>query len=297
MSNNKAPGKDNINIELIKYAPEEVHQEISEILNGILETNNEEVKLGTGVLLSLPKPKKTQGPVENLQPRTLFETIRNIISKIFMNRTEDKINRCVAQSQSRYRKSRSTADIIWAHKWIIVETQIQEITIYVTGIDMSSAFDTIQRDQLIDIVKEILNEDEIRILRVLLVETTLKVKVENAQTTKFESNIGSLQGDNISGRLFKIYFNHALQQLREEIRKESIDVRDIDSQWTERVKNNLPDEIMYAYDCYFITELEQKKERIYQKAKTILTNKNLPLNEDKTEHTTIKRKEMETEEE
>ena len=29
MANNKAPRKDNINVELIKYAPEEFHQEIS----------------------------------------------------------------------------------------------------------------------------------------------------------------------------------------------------------------------------------------------------------------------------
>ena len=55
MANNKAPGKHNINIELIKYAPEESHEEISKILNGIFDTNNEEAKLGTGVLLSLPK--------------------------------------------------------------------------------------------------------------------------------------------------------------------------------------------------------------------------------------------------
>ena len=39
----------------------------------------------------------------------------------------------------------------------------------------SNAFDTIQRDRLIDIENEILNEDEIRILRVLLAETTLDV--------------------------------------------------------------------------------------------------------------------------
>ena len=64
MTNKKAPGKDNINLELIEYAPEEVYQEISKMMNGIFETNNEEVKLGTGVLLPLPKPKKTQGPVK-----------------------------------------------------------------------------------------------------------------------------------------------------------------------------------------------------------------------------------------
>ena len=136
-----------------------------------------------------------------------------------MNRTEDKINRYLAQSQSGYRKSRSTTNIIWAHRWVIAKTQIQDIKIYVNGINMSKAFDTIQRDQIIDIVKDILNEDEIRILRVPLAETTLEVKVENAQTTTFEFNTGSPQEDSISGQLFTIYFNHALQQLREDIGK------------------------------------------------------------------------------
>ena len=158
-----------------------------------------------------------------------------------MNRTEDKINRYIAQSQSAYRKSRSTADIIRAYRWIIDKTQIQDIKIYVTGIDMSSAFDTIQRDQLINIAKEILSENETRILRALPFENTLKFKVENVQTTTFESNIGSPPGDGISGSLFTIYFNHALQQLKEEIEKELIDVRDINAQWTERMKGNLPE--------------------------------------------------------
>ena len=89
---------------------------------------------------------------------------------------------------------------------------------------MSSTFGTIQRDQLIDIAKEILNEDEIRILRVLLAETTLKVRVVNVQTTTFESKIGSPQGDSISGPLFTIYFNNALQKLIEEVGKDPIDV-------------------------------------------------------------------------
>ena len=119
---------------------------------------------------------------------------------------------------------------------------------------MSSAFDTIQRGQLIDIAKEILNKDEIRILRVVLAETTLKVKVENA--TPFESNIGWPQGESINGPLVTIYFNRTLQQIREETGKEPIDVRDINVQWPERMKSNLPDEMMYTDDCDFIIELE-----------------------------------------
>ena len=68
---------------------------------------------------------------------------------------------------------------------------MQDMKIYVTGIKMLSAFNTVQRDQPSDRVKEISNEDKIRILRMLLDETTLEVKVENAQATTFESNIDS----------------------------------------------------------------------------------------------------------
>ena len=63
------------------------------------------------------------------------------------------------------------------------------------------------------------------------------------------------------------------------------------------MKSNLPNEMVYPDDWNFITELDQKKERIYQKAKTILTKKNLLVNEDYTENTTIKREAIETEEE
>ena len=63
------------------------------------------------------------------------------------------------------------------------------------------------------------------------------------------------------------------------------------------MKSNLPDEMVYPDDWNFITELDQKKERLYQKAKTILTKKNLLVNEDYTENTTIKREVIETEEE
>ena len=71
------------------------------------------------------------------------------------------------------------------------KTQVQDIAIIITAFDMSSAFDTVYRDQLLKVVEEFLDEDDPRILSTLLAETTLEVKMENAQATTFESNIGS----------------------------------------------------------------------------------------------------------
>ena len=289
MANNKAPGKDNINVELIKYAPKELHKEISKILNDIFTNNDNEIQLGNGILLPIPKPKKIQGPVKNLRPITLLEVIRKILSKIFMNRIDEKINKHISQTQSAYRKNRSTTDIVWAHRWITAKTQIQDITVYITGIDMSTAFDTIDREKIIKIAEQIIDEDESRILRILLAETTLEVNIDKAQATPFKSNIGSPQGDSISGPLFTIYLNNVLQQLNNNMEREIIDVRDINLQWVERKNSNIPRRMEYADDCDFITELEKEKVKTYDNARNILEKNNLMMNEDKTEHTTIKR--------
>ena len=86
-----------------------------------------------GILLPLPKPKKTQGPVKNLRPITLLEVIQKILSKIFMNRTEDKINKHLSQSESVSSNYRSTTDVVWAHRWMAAKTQVQDIAIFITG--------------------------------------------------------------------------------------------------------------------------------------------------------------------
>ena len=169
------------------------------------------------------------------------------------------------------------------------KTQIQDIAIFITGIDMSSAFNTIYRNELFKIIEEFLDEDDLQILRTLLAEATLEVKVENAQATTFESNIGSPQGDSISGPLFTLYFNRALQQIKDEMQKEPIDCRDINPRWVEKMESSIPEEIVYADDCNFITETEKTKNKIYEKAKEIIKSENLLVNKKKTEYTTIKR--------
>ena len=121
---------------------------------------------------------------------------------------------------------------------------------------MPSAFDTIYRDELFKIVEKFLDEDDLRMLSTLLSETTLEIKVENVQATTFESNIESPQGDSISGPLFTLYFNRALQ-IKVGMLKEPIDCREINSRWVEKIESTSHEEIVYADDCDFIKEIEK----------------------------------------
>ncbi|GFR64578.1 very-long-chain enoyl-CoA reductase [Elysia marginata] len=77
---------------------------------------------------------------------------------------------------------------------------------------MSSAFDTIDRNLLLHILKNIIREDEQRIIRHLLSNTELSIKLKgSSKTERFKSNIGTPQGD--SPVLFIVYLEHALKNI------------------------------------------------------------------------------------
>ena len=49
-----------------------------------------------------------------------------------------------------FRPNRSTAAVAWTHKWLAAKTLQEKINITITGIDMSAAFDTIDRATLLN---------------------------------------------------------------------------------------------------------------------------------------------------
>ena len=81
-------------------------------------------------------------------------------------------------------------------------------------VDLSSAFDTIDRHKLINLLENVIEHDELQMIKVLLNKTSLTIKMKGVTATPFETNVGSPQGDGLSGDLFTVYFEHALRALR-----------------------------------------------------------------------------------
>ena len=96
--------------------------------------------------------------------------------------------------------------------------------IYVTGIDLSSAFDTIIKEKLVVILETIPHKDELQMVMFLLKDTKLQIKMSVIEPNTFNTNIGSPQGDGLSGLLFNIYFENSLRKLREELDKISLEL-------------------------------------------------------------------------
>ena len=291
LNNNRAADIDGMTAELLKYAPDELYTCIQAILNDVIE-NHSHLDLGTGILVALQKPGKIKGPVKNLRPVILLMILRKVMSNITCARIKPQYENYISPAQSAYRSNRSTADTVWALRWIAAKAQIVETKIYITGLDMSAAFDTIKREELLKILSKVVGDDELRMIRLLLSDTTLDIKMNGVTTTKFPSNIGSPQGDGISGVLFNIYLEDSLRELRDEI-----DARDtrIEHSYAIIPCTMLPEEDEYADDCDFINEDEGRRNIVVEIAADVLLRNNLQVNNDKTEHTVIERGNRNTE--
>ena len=144
---------------------------------------------------------------------------------------------------------------------------------------MSAAFDTIIRVRMIAIVSTLLDEDEVRMIRYLLSNTTLTVKIKGANAEPFKSNIGCAQGDGLSGKLYTIYFEASLRELQPILDQ------------VHQFPPTLPEEAIYADDADFIDEEEEiRKQELVRTMVPVLGKANLKVNESKTEFTTLERK-------
>ena len=73
-----------------------------------------------------------------MRPVTLLDVPRKILSKILITRSDVALNNYIAQSQSAYRRGRSTGDVLWAFRWIVAKVEEHhDLEVHVVGIDMS----------------------------------------------------------------------------------------------------------------------------------------------------------------
>ena len=161
---------------------------------------------------------------------------------------------------------------------------------------MTAAFDTIKLAELLEILKTFIHDDEVRMIQLLLSNTTLDIKMNGVETKKFESNIGSPQGDGVSGVLFNIYLENTLRELRGKLDPHDIYVEHSYAEVPESIqKSMLPEEMIYADDSDFATVQESKKDAVIREAPGTFEAENLLVNEEKIEETEIERGDRNTE--
>ena len=134
--------------------------EIADIYNNVAATGKHPNEITHG---------KSKGPTSNLQPIIILSVLRKILAVCVMKRINSRLDSAMPISQAAYRKNRSTTEHVFATKLIIERTiSSADETVYLLLLDMSKAFDSIQRNTLIEDLKNVLNQDELHLIRILL---------------------------------------------------------------------------------------------------------------------------------
>ena len=215
MTNQRAADPDGLHAELLKYGAEYLSPLIANIINTAIETNRDASKvIGVGTLVPLAKPGKPRGPVTSLRPIILQNTIRKALSLVVLKRITPAVETHLGPAQSGFRRGRSTADVIWTQRWMSAKALRHKWKYHMLSIDMSRAFDTIDRRRILTVTGNIVGPDEIRMLRLLLMDTSLVVRVGRVTSKPFSNTTGAPQGDGLSPVLFTCYLAAALKDTK-----------------------------------------------------------------------------------
>lgn len=206
--------------------------------------------------------------------------MRKLMSIVTLKRIYPSISIYIPENQRGFMRERSTSDIMWIYKWI--ETLSYQIAqeYHILGIDMSKAFDSIDRRILLEeCIQHIVPHDEYRIIRFLLSDTKLSLKVNNEMGPQFETINGTPQGDALSPVLFIIYLEYALKKFR---------AANPNLYQPKNEPYRLFTDIAYADDVDIVCDNQIDMMQAQLMLSEILPTVNLQINQDKTEHTTIK---------
>ena len=142
--------------------------------------------------------------------------IYKIWATILSNRLTPILNLLTSESQTEYKNSRSTHDVL-----SLLQKNIKnDNTTGLILIDLSKAFEAIDRNLLWEILYEKgLPRDCIRLIRMGHTDSQLRPKYKGAIGTSTHNNRGVFQGSPISAMLFIIYFDSMMKDYAQNLQK------------------------------------------------------------------------------
>ena len=132
-----------------------------------------------------------------------------------MNRIRNRVDKVIPLSQAAYISGRSTTEHVFAVKLAVERTiTAKNEELHLLFLDMSKAFDSINRKYLLEDLNKIINDDELQIMQILL-NVKIQVRCGNEISETFETDTGAPQEDGCSATEFTIYLANTLKTFYE----------------------------------------------------------------------------------
>lgn len=149
--NGTTPGSDEINVELLKNAPDEFLEELQKIIQEIWISNKAPSDLTDTIQIPIPK-KSFPKEVGDFRKITLCNVIYKIIASYILHRLDESIEE-IPSYQAAFLSNRSVEDHIFTAKRVMEEYWNDGLDLYVFSLDIKQAFDSVSQPALIEALR------------------------------------------------------------------------------------------------------------------------------------------------
>ena len=258
--NKKSPGTDNINIELFKYAPQEIKYRFLNILN-ICWTTLQIPKSWKEAHICPIFKKGDRNDCNNYRGISLLNVAYKIFAKIITRRINVLSEVLISETQHGFRKGRSCSDCVFILKQIIQKRREYNLQTHILFIDYTKAFDKVLRNKVWDIMrKNGYPSHLVNIIEELYRNTEICIKPNGE---KEETNLGMRQGCPLSPTLFNIYIDAAVEEWQKQLRNNF------------KIGNTILDTILFADDQVILSTSEDELQRAIYKLQETVKHYNL----------------------
>ena len=210
LKNNKACGFDGILNEFLKHSAVKMVAVITSLFNLIFKSGKMPKVWAFGQISPIYKGKGNTSDPNNYRGITVISCFAKLFTSIINKRVCAFLeeNSLLGNEQAGFRKGHSTLDHLFALHCLIDIYLQKKKKLYCAFVDFRKAFDSVQHGLLWHKLLQMNVDGKVLdILRDLYDKTKLCVKHNMTRSHLFTSNIGLLQGENLSPILFSMFLN------------------------------------------------------------------------------------------
>ena len=151
----KAPGKDGISAELIKAAKGPLATHLLDLLHQCWKEGKVPQDMKDSVIVTLYKNKGDRSDCNNHRGISLMSIVGKCFARVVLMRLQKIADRVYPESQCGFRAERSTTDMVFSLRQLQEKCREQHVGLYQVFIDLTKAFDTVNRSALWQILRKL----------------------------------------------------------------------------------------------------------------------------------------------
>ena len=274
-SSGKAPGIDGITAEMFKSAGPVALAAFHTLLTNIWEEEELPKDFRDATVVSLFKNKGSKNDCNNYRGISLLCIAGKILARILLNRLVENISEGnLPETQCGFRPNRSTVDMIFSVRQVQEKCREQNMDLYMVFVDLTKAFDTVNREALWVILSKFgCPHKFVNLIRQFHDNMTGQVLSGGEVSEPFNISNGVKQGCVLAPVLFNLFFtcvlNHAIKDLdlgvylRYRLDGSLFDLRRLNSKT--KVVEKIILEALFADDCALMAHKESDLQIIADK--------------------------------